>query len=368
MDTQSVFAQDGFSAIRAHWPARVVLILAITAVIALLSNWVLRRLHAGSHWLPGVWDDALLEALRRPLPLAVWVVGIGLTIPHWPIDADSALVVHAWTAHNTLIECLVLWFVYRLFDSASDLHVAAQRARDSDYDDSSLYAVTRVLKLIIVAAIVLVVLRALGVSITGALAFGGIGGIAVGFAAKDLLSNFFGGLMIFIEKPFVVGDWVRSPDREIEGTVEDIGWRLTRISTFDRRPIYVPNAIFNTIVLENPSRMANRRLSLQLRLRLQDLTRVEGVVKDIRGYLEASEAIDQNQTLMVNFDAIGESALAVSVYCFTRTTSWAAFQDCKQDVLFAIADIVERHGAALALPARELHVTSASPSTAVDAD
>ncbi|MEM9603196.1 MAG: mechanosensitive ion channel domain-containing protein [Pseudomonadota bacterium] len=363
MDTIDLSALEGLIPALADWPARVVAILFATAVLALVANLVLRRLHSGSHWLPGVWDDALLDALRRPLPLLVWTVGLGLSLPHWPLSADGKLLENLWAAHNTAIEIVVLWFVYRLFDRASRLHVAAQQARDSRYDDSSVYAVSRVLKLLVVLAIVLVVLNALGVSVTGALAFGGIGGIAVGFAAKDLLSNFFGGLMIFIEKPFVVGDWVRSPDREIEGTVEDIGWRLTRISTFDRRPIYVPNAIFNTIVLENPSRMANRRLSLQLRLRLQDLHRVEAVVTDIRQYLEQSEAIDQTQTLMVNFDAIGESALSVSVYCFTRTTSWAAFQDCKQAVLFAIADIVETHGAALALPARELHVTSSQGVT-----
>lgn len=356
MDTELAFGAEWLPPLLAGWPGRIALIMLAALVLALMSNALLRRLHAGSHWLPGVWDDAVLSALQRPLPLLVCFIGFGFTLPHWPLDANSSTLTYLQAAHDTLIECTVLWFIYRLFDRASVLHVSAQREQDPGYDDSSVYAISRVLKLIVAAAVILVVLRALGVSITGALAFGGIGGIAVGFAAKDLLSNFFGGLMIFIEKPFVVGDWVRSPDREIEGTVEDIGWRLTRISTFDRRPIYVPNAIFNTIVLENPSRMANRRLSVSLRLRLQDLSRVEPIVEDIRTYLLESTEVDQAQTLMVNFDAIEESALSISVYCFTRTTSWAAFQDCKQRALFAIADVVERHGAALALPTRELHV------------
>ena len=82
-----------------------------------------------------------------------------------------------------------------------------------------------------------------------------MGGIAVGFAARDLLANFLGGLSIFMDRPFAVGDWIRSPDREIEGTVEDVGWRVTRIRTFDQRPLYVPNSVFSTVALENPSRL-----------------------------------------------------------------------------------------------------------------
>ena len=82
----------------------------------------------------------------------------------------------------------------------------------------------------------------------------------MGFAAKDVLANFFGTLMLLVDKPFVVGDWIRSPDREIEGTVEDVGWRTTRIRTFDRRPLYVPNANFASLTVENPQRMENRRI------------------------------------------------------------------------------------------------------------
>ena len=107
-------------------------------------------------------------------------------------------------------------------------------------------------------------------SVSGLLAFGGIGGIAVGFAAKDLLANFFGGLMIYLDRPFSVGDWIRSPDKEIEGTVEDIGWRLTRIRTFDKRPLYIPNSIFASISVENPSRMSNRRIYEKIGIRYDD--------------------------------------------------------------------------------------------------
>ena len=95
-------------------------------------------------------------------------------------------------------------------------------------------AITKLLQMFVIITATLVVLQTLGVSVSGVLALGGIGGLAIGFAAKDLLANFFGGLMLYLDRPFAVGDWIRSPDREIEGDVEQIGWRLTRIRTFDK--------------------------------------------------------------------------------------------------------------------------------------
>ena len=90
-----------------------------------------------------------------------------------------------------------------------------------------------------------------GMSLSGLLTFGGIGGLAVGMAGKDILSNFFSGIMLYFDRPFSIGDWIRSPDRNIEGTVAEIGWRITKITTFDNRPLYVPNSLFSSISVEN---------------------------------------------------------------------------------------------------------------------
>lgn len=125
--------------------------------------------------------------------------------------------------------------------------IAARTA--SAWDDALIKAIRKPLTLI------------LGFSLSGVLAFGGIGGIAVGFAAKDMLANFFGGLAIYLDRPFIVGEWIRSPDHEIEGTVEHIGWRQTRVRAFNKNPIYVPNSLFSTIVVETPTRTRSSRTS-----------------------------------------------------------------------------------------------------------
>ena len=202
----------------------------------------------------------------------------------------------------------------------------------------------------------LTALQTLGFSISGVLAFGGVGGIAVGFAAKDLLANFFGGFIIHLDRPFKVGDWIRSPDRNIEGTVEHIGWRLTTIRTFDKRPLYVPNAVFTTIAVENPSRMTNRRISETIGIRYADVHSMQKIVEEIREMLKNHEEIDSNQTLIVNFLAFNASSLDIMLYTFTKTTEWVRFHEIKEDVLLKVSDIIESHGAEIAFPTRTLHL------------
>jgi MscS family membrane protein len=202
------------------------------------------------------------------------------------------------------------------------------------------------------------ILQTLGFSISGVLAFGGIGGVAVGFASKDLLSNFFGGFIIYMDRPFAVGDWVRSPDREIEGTVENIGWRVTRIRTFDKRPLYVPNSVFSHIAVENPSRMSNRRIKETIGIRYDDASKIEIIINQIKEMLKKHSDIDAGKTLIVNFNCFAPSSLDFFIYTFTKTTDWIEFHNVKQDVLLKIIKIVNENGAEFAFPTSTMHLAS----------
>ncbi|VEC92282.1 MscS family inner membrane protein YnaI [Salmonella enterica subsp. enterica] len=142
------------------------------------------------------------------------------------------------------------------------------------------------------------------------------------YAGKDVLSNFFSGIMLYFDRPFSIGDWIRSPDRNIEGTVAEIGWRITRINTFDHRPLYVPNSVFSSISVENPGRMTNRRIKTVIGLRYEDADKIGLIVDAIRNMLQAHSDIDQKQTLLVYFNEFADSSLNIMVYCFTKTTVW----------------------------------------------
>lgn len=332
----------------------------VVVLLALLGSYLLRkildRLAVKLAHTHNPWDDALVEALQRPVTVLIWVIGIAFAgeIIHRETDASIFASVAPLQAVG-VIACIA-WFLIRLINNFQTNLIKQHQLAGRAYDPTTLEALTRLLRAAVLITAVLVILQTLGFSISGVLAFGGIGGIAVGFAAKDLLANFFGGLMIYLDRPFKVGDWIRSPDREIEGTVEEIGWRLTRIRTFDKRPLYIPNSIFTNIVVINPQRMTHRRIHETIGIRYSDVDKMAAIVAAVKAMLQAHPDIDAKQTLMVHFNQFGPSSLDFFVYTFTRTTVWTEFHAVKQDVLLKIAQIIADHDAEIAFPTRTLHM------------
>jgi small-conductance mechanosensitive channel len=218
------------------------------------------------------------------------------------------------------------------------------------------FSVGRLIHYALVFVGFILALMFLGVDLTKLTLFASALGIGVGLAARDLLSCFFGGLMIYLDRPFAVGDWIRSPDRDFEGTVEKIGVRLTRIRTFDQRPLYVPNSIFSTTAVENPGRMSNRRIFETIGIRYEDVSKMAAIVQDVEQMLRANPEIETARTLMVNFTAFAPSSVDFFIYTFTKTTNWQQYHKVKQDVLLRITKIIEAHGAQIAFPTSTIHV------------
>lgn len=337
------------------WVFEVFGVVFATAAVHLLARVLMRKLGVRLQATRNVYDDALLEAARGPLGWAIWVLGIATAADLVGGRAQTDLFSYVDDVRGVLIIVLGVWFTVR-FIALAEAHLTDPAYRADPVDKTTATAVGKLLRASVLITGALVALQNLGVSVSGVLAFGGIGGIAVGFASRDLLANFFGAMMIFLDRPFSVGDWIRSPDKEIEGTVEEIGWRLTRIRTFDQRPLYVPNSIFTSITVENPSRMLNRRIYETIGVRYADIDVLEAIVADVKAMLEGHPDIDHDRTLMVNFVQFGASSLDFFVYTFTRTTVWAEYHAIKQDVLLRIARIIEQHGAEVAFPTQTLHI------------
>lgn len=343
--------------------AAMTLVLQVFFVVSLVvvGNFLLRRLldrlAARTALTSNPWDDALVQAARRPLPLLAWIVGLAFAARIVQSEADATLFEAVDPLRTIGVVGCLTWFLVRFIGNMQDAILQRQIERGEAVDRTTVDAIGKLLRVSVLITAVLVGLQSLGFSISGVLAFGGIGGIAVGFAAKDLLANFFGGLMVYLDRPFAVGEWIRSPDKEIEGTVEEIGWRLTRIRTFDKRPLYVPNAVFTQITVENPSRMSHRRINEVVGVRYQDVAVVPAIVADIRAMILAHPEMDPSQTVIVNFNQFAASSLDIMVYAFTKTTVWVDFHRVKQDVLLEIARIVERHGAEIAFPTQTVHLS-----------
>ncbi|MFN2360356.1 MAG: mechanosensitive ion channel family protein [Marinobacter sp.] len=326
-----------------------------TAVVAYIASFIVGGIERRFKKTDNLWDDALLHAARKPVVAFVWLQGV-----YWAAEvAGRYSEAEIFSANDKLLQLgfivLLVWTLLRLIKQGEQMLTSPLKMK-TPMDYTTVNAISKLSRAVVIITASLTALQSMGFSISGVLAFGGVGGIAVGFAAKDLLANFFGGFIIHLDRPFKVGDWVRSPDRNIEGTVEHIGWRLTTVRTFDKRPLYVPNAAFTTIAVENPSRMLNRRISETIGIRYADVSGMAEIVADIRSMLENHEDIDQDQTLIVNFLAFNASSLDIMVYTFTKTIQWVRFHEVKQDVLLKISDIIEGHGAEVAFPTRTLHM------------
>lgn len=345
-----------------NWAVQAFGVVLVALTLDLIVRVLLSRLKAQLEVrTQNLWDEALVDALRKPLSLLIWVVGITLAADIVATEAEVALFAYTGVVRDVGIIVSLSWFLMLLVQNMERAYLARLSDADRTLDQSTVYAVSRLLRLSILITAVLVGLQNMGISISGVLAVGGVGGVAVGFAAKDLLANFFGTVMIFLERPFVVGEWIRSPDKDIEGTVEHISWRLTRIRTFDKRPLYVPNATFSSISVENPSRMTNRRIYEIVGVRYDDIAVVKPIVDDIKAMLREHADIDNDQTLIVNFNTFGPSSLDILIYTFTRTIVWVEYHQVKQDVLLKIAEIIAKHNAEIAFPTSTIHLAGGLP-------
>ena len=335
-------------------PVMLFVYVGIVVLAAVIVNFILRRvltrMENKARQTSILWDDALFFAARKPVTWMVWVAGFSITAQIVKSELSTELLGIVPVIRTVGVIACFSWFLVRLIRNIQGAFLQQKIERGETPDRTTADAVGKILRILVIVVAFLVGLQSLGFSISGVLAFGGIGGIAIGFAAKDLLANFFGGLMIHLDRPFVVGDWIRSSEKNIEGNVEEIGWRITRIRTFDKRPLYVPNSIFVNITVENPSRMSNRRINEIIGVRYDDITKIKSVVEDIRAMLLIHPEIDQSQVPSVAFTKFNEFSLDIMVNTFTRTTSGPVFYEVKQDVLLKIADIIAQNGAEIAFP------------------
>ncbi|MCD6055557.1 MAG: Small-conductance mechanosensitive channel [Gammaproteobacteria bacterium] len=215
---------------------------------------------------------------------------------------------------------------------------------------------SKAVRILFLVVILLMIMQTVGISISGVLAFGGLGGLAVSLAAKDMIANLFGGLMLYLDKPFKQGEWIRSTDKTIEGTVEHIGWRLTAVRTAEKSLLFVPNSAFSTISVENSGRMTHRRVQINAGLRYEDADKLPSIIARIEKHLAAHPEIDITQSIIVRFINLGASSLNIFISAYTKTTNWTSYLSIQQTILLSVLDIVAKEGAEMAFPTTTVQI------------
>ena len=222
-----------------------------------------------------------------------------------------------------------------------------------------------------IAVMVFVIAAILGLKVAQGVAYLGGGLAIIALVFKDTISSVFGGLIIYLDSPYAVGDWIYTIDGKIQGTVEKISWRLTHIRTFDKRLIFTPNNLLITQAVVNASRMSNRRILQYIGLRYDDFDKFEAIQKDIYTYLGEHPDIDQNCLTLVNVvngstdmgstteGFFGGSSLNFQVYTFTKVTNWLKFQAIQDKIMMDIGRIIYRHDAEIAFTTMTLDIPKA---------
>lgn len=312
-------------------------------------------------------DISVIVAIKKPVLFFIWlysfIVCSDLIIERF----DESLLKATTSLKYVIIYLLILIFLLRTIGQIKRHYVLQRERMGLLIDYAGLDAMEKLSKVITFIVWTIVVLSRMGFNLNALVAFGGAGGILVGFAGKDLFANIFGGLIIYLDKPFAVGDWIASPDKEIEGDVEMIGWRQTRILSLEKFPIYVPNSIFGTIVIQNKSRMRSRRIRETINIRYADFNKIEKMTTDVMAMLREHSGVNKKYKMYVNFTNFTEGCLTLIIQTFTNTIELVRYSEIKQDILLKITNIIKNNGAELAFPVRAVYVNKDNDSEKISA-
>lgn len=322
------------------------MLILLRAGVSSTLRWIHNRLNATRGLNTNIpYEASVFECMQRPLQfLSLFTVGTALAeAVSRPLSA-TALLPHIITLRELAIIFSATWFLLRWID-----RIRARFSADKRIDNAQVGATARIATVATFVVSLLISLDTIGINVQTVLAFGGIGGVAIGFAGREIISNFFGGFMIYVTRPFSVGEWIRSiEESQLNGTVEDIGWYLTRVRTWDKRPLYIPNSRFSTLIVENGSRMDNRRILHTLHLRHEDVPVVQSIVAEVQALLMNHSELDPRQHRLAYVDSFDEYSVKVWVSCYTKSVFLYDFRRVQQGILLKCHEIIRSKGAKLA--------------------
>ena len=296
------------------------------------------------------YDDRVISALKAPVSFAFIVIGLHLffVLLFWEPQSIKNIL-------NTLIVFDIFWGIIAVTGSLRGLFHSVTARFNPDLSKEMGDFILSIVKIFIVGLGLASILNVWGINVTALIASLGLGGLAIALAAKDTASNLFGSFALLADKSIRIGEWVKIGD--IEGTVEDIGMRTTKIRSFQASLITVPNQIIANTPIENFSRRGIRRIKLQIGLTYStDSKRLKKIVSEIKYMLVNHTDIAQQETLLVNLESLGDSAINIFIYTFTSTSNWEKYLSIREDVHLQIMQIVEENNASFAFPSQSIYV------------
>ncbi|MBC2595557.1 mechanosensitive ion channel family protein [Ruficoccus amylovorans] len=318
----------------------------------IIAAFIFRRLRVLTTKTQFDFDDQVIDALEKPVSWFILFIGIYVSLAILPLDPSIGLLIQNLFHGSTML--LIVWGMLRMTDVVAV--VLSRRIKDTR---SALFGfiplLKKTMKAFILCVGLLMVIDNMGYNVAGILTTLGLGGAAIALASKDTVANFFGSLMIVMDRPFKVGDWIMVGDK-VDGDVESIGLRSTKVRTWPKTVMSIPNSILANEYINNWSRMPKRRVKQYVGVTYETSAEdMEGIVEDIRKLLREDEGVQQD-FILVNFTDFGDSSLDILVYYFTTTTAWIEHMDIRQRINCKIMRAVKDRGLSIAFPTRSLYL------------
>lgn len=300
--------------------------------------------------------DSFFSLLIKPIEylIVIIAVSIAVNVLEFPpaqegkrsIDEILNLVVQFGIVLN------ITWIILRIIDFIAFVLTKKAEKTQSKADDQIIQFVKETLKIITYIFSLLFILGAVfNFNISTLIAGLGIGGLAVAFAAKDTIENLIASLIIFMDKPFIIGDYIKVGN--IDGIVEKIGFRSTRIRTLEKSYLTLPNKTLVNEKLDNLTLRTSYRAKLHIRLTYETTTeQIKAIVKDIQQYIDEHPKLNKNG--LVRFEDFGESSLDITILYFVDTKEYAQYLTVKEEINFKIIEIVKKNGSNFAFPTRTI--------------
>ena len=302
-------------------------------------------------------DDLVLHAVEKPLEFGFVVVGFYLGGQILPMSAAASDTFDTFI--RSLISLTLFWVLFRSIDPLSSLmDRGIAMLGSSSMRDTMKGFFVKLAKFVVICLGIAAVFQEWGFNVAALLGSLGLVGMAVALGAREFIANLFAGLTIFLDRMFEKGNWIRTSD--VDGIVEDIGFRATKVRQFDKALVTIPNSKLAGEALVNFSRMTNRRIYWTIGVEYRTTRdQLRLIIHDILEYLKSHQDFETDPARTKTFvfvDTFGASSINIMVYCFTRTTQWGEWLACKERLAYKVKEIVEGHGAAFAFPSTSLYV------------
>lgn len=313
---------------------------------------LLRVLHRFNNKTSFEAGEDLINAFEKPIHFFLFVFAIYAALNTSPLTfiADHPSIDQL--LRSFFIICFI-WGFYNLSDTTHGIAMRMLLKAGVEFDLALSNIISTTLRIFLVILGFVMIAKEWNYDITGFIASLSIGSLAVALAAKDSLANVFGSLVIIIDKPFVIGDWISA--NGIEGTVEKITFRSTCLRTFPQELVYIPNSLLSNTPITNFSKREKRRLDFVLGL-TYDTTyqQMEKFVGRLREYLLNHDGV-YDEGITVNFQDFGGSSLDIRVICYTKTSAYASFMDVRQQINIDIMKMLEEENLGCAFPSTSLY-------------